>query len=488
MNTTLHHFLTAGALTLAAVLPAANAAGEIPAAARAAVLAIAEGADARDWVRVESAFAPRVVLDYGVPELLTPAEITARWRPLFAQLGATRHELRDLAAALHAGGLRLTAAFTAAHELRGAPGGDTWTLHGRYEWEVRSLDSVARITRMRMIPEKSDGNAGLVAEALRRAGLTPPVPVITAEHVAFTSGGETLRGVLYRPAGTTAGAKSPALVVTGAWMTIQEQMPMAYVQRLAAQGVAALTFDFRGFGQSDGTIRGFEDTERKAADLVAAAAFLARQPGIDAARSGLFAMCASSGYAALAATRSPEVKRLVMAAPWLQDRALIEAVYGQFLPALRETGRAARAEYKRTGIAAVVPAASTTDRRAAMFEEKPTWLDYYVNVARGAVPTWPNEFAPMSWASWLAFDSHAYAADVKTPALLIHSEAAAIPAGARGFAAKMGRAPQQVWLDGATQFDFYDNPAVLARVVAETVRFVAPGHAATGASCSAVGE
>jgi hypothetical protein len=183
-------------------------------------------------------------------------------------------------------------------------------------------------------------------------------------------------------------------------------------------------------------------------------------------------MCASSGYAALAASRSADVRRLVMAAPWLQDRALIEAVYGQALPALLETGRAARADFERTGSAAVVPAASTTDRRAAMYEEKPTWLDYYVNVSRGAVPTWPNEFAPMSWASWLVFDSHVFARDVRVPALLVHSEAAAIPAGARGFAARMGRAPHEVWLDGATQFDFYDAPAVLDRVVAETVRFV----------------
>jgi dienelactone hydrolase len=465
---------TALSLLLAAVVAAPlSASPSVEARIAELVTSVGEGADARNWNRVAEAFAPRVVLDYGVPELLTPEAIVARWSPLFAQLGATRHSISDVRVQPHAGGFRVEAGFTATHELAGAPGGDTWTLRGRYTWEVRpQADGALRITRLRMVPVASEGNTSLIAEAQRRAGVVPVPARITAEHVEFVSGGETLRGVVYRPAGASLDSALPALVVTGAWMTVQEQMPMAYAQRLAEQGMVAMTFDFRGFGQSEGAVRGFEDNQRKSDDIVAAVAFLGAQRGVDAGRTGVFAMCASTGYAAQAATASDRVRLLVLAAPWLQDRALIEAVYGTHLAALRERGEQARASFAAGGVAEVVPAASTVDSRAAMFEANPTWLDYYVNPARGAVSTWPNEFAVMSWASWLAFDSHVFAPAVRVPTLIVHSEAAAIPDGTRRFAATMGRAPVQVWLEGATQFDFYDKPEVLERVVAETATFL----------------
>jgi hypothetical protein len=59
-------------------------------AIRAAVLAIATGADRRDWDAVRAAFAPSVLLDYGTPERLTPAEIVGRWQPLLGGLRTPR--------------------------------------------------------------------------------------------------------------------------------------------------------------------------------------------------------------------------------------------------------------------------------------------------------------------------------------------------------------------------------------------------------------
>lgn len=45
---------------------------------------MAEAVDERLWDRVESYFASRVDLDFGAPELLTPADISVRWRPLLS--------------------------------------------------------------------------------------------------------------------------------------------------------------------------------------------------------------------------------------------------------------------------------------------------------------------------------------------------------------------------------------------------------------------
>ena len=44
------------------------------------------------------------------------------------------------------------------------------------------------------------------------------------------------------------------------------------------------------------------------------------------------------------------------------------------------------------------------------------------------------------------------------PALLVHSDAAAIPQGAREYARRAGDNVQLMMLDDVSQFDFYDQP------------------------------
>ena len=42
--------------------------------------------------------------------------------------------------------------------------------------------------------------------------------------------------------------------------------------------------------------------------------------------------------------------------------------------------------------------------------------------------------------------------------LIVHSEAAAIPQGAKAFYAKLSAPKTELWLDNVTQFEFYDQP------------------------------
>ena len=67
-------------------------------------------------------------------------------------------------------------------------------------------------------------------------------------RVTFQNQGETLIGNLYLPATYKAGERLPAIVVTGAWTTVKEQMPAMYAQRLADRGFATFAFDFRYWG------------------------------------------------------------------------------------------------------------------------------------------------------------------------------------------------------------------------------------------------
>jgi len=274
------------------------------------------------------------------------------------------------------------------------------------------------------------------------------------ERVRFESEGRTLVGMLHLPDAT---APAPAVIVTGSWTTVKEQMPANYAPRLAQRGFAAFTFDFSGFGESEGEPREVESARAKAADFSAAVRFLSAWPHVDGTRVGVLPICASAGYLALAAGAGLPIRSVAMVAPWLHDRAIVEAMYGgaAAVEERLELARRAQDAFDRTGVVEYVKAASNTDATAAMYWEGDA-LDYYLNPARGAVPEWGGRFALMAWKEWLEFDALTLASSLDVPTRIVTGEGTATPGGAKAFGARM-RAPHDfIWLDG-NQFDFYDD-------------------------------
>lgn len=283
------------------------------------------------------------------------------------------------------------------------------------------------------------------------AAATSAAAEIRTETVRFESNGDMLVGTLYLPEGAT---PSEAVVVTGAWMTVKEQMAGRYAEELAERGIAALAFDFRGWGQSEGRPRALENPERKIADIVAASGFLQQQ--LPEARISGLGICASAGYMVEAAERTATLQRVALVAPWLHDAAIVDTVYGgaEGVAKLIATGQAAEAQFAATGTEVTVPAASSTDRSAVMFQ-----VPYYTEADRGLIPEWDNRFNVASWEGWLRFDAIKDAGKLTQPFLMVHSEAAAIPQGAKQFYAAVNAPKQQLWLDGIGQLDFYDRDA-----------------------------
>jgi fermentation-respiration switch protein FrsA (DUF1100 family) len=427
-----------------------------------------EAVDGGAWDAVRAVFAPEVELDYGAPEKLAPDAIVARWQPLFGTFDRTEHRVRTGAVKISGDVATVSSTFDAEHVLEDADGGPTWTLRGRYEHELFRTHDGWKITRMRMVPEGVAGNGELLAQAQRRAGLTG----FRTERVSFDSGGDRLAGVLHLPDDALPG-KLDALVVTGSWTTVKEQMPAQYARRLAAAGFAALVFDFRGFGESAGAPREYEDPARKAEDILAAARFLRGRPEVDARRISLFAICASTGYAALASASEPDLHRLVLVAPWLQDPALAREVYGgeDGVRARLAAADAAERRARESGEMDAVPAASSTDPSAAMYWPA-LFLDYYLNPRRGAIPQWRNRFAVASWRPWLTFDAPSLAPSVRAPTLIVHSDAAAIPAGAHRFEERLRVPHESVWLENRNQFRFYDDAETIDEVMRHATRFL----------------
>lgn len=313
-----------------------------------------------------------------------------------------------------------------------------------------------------------------IAQSFTQPAAQPTTPKATIykpglNRVTFRSEGETLVGHLYLPTTYKPGAKLPAVVVSGSWTTVKEQMAGDYAKKLAEKGFVALAFDSRSFGESGGKLRSFESPTAKIKDLKNAVSFLQTVNAVDGDRIAGLGICAGAGYVTTLAAEDARLKAVVTVAPWLHDPAIVNQVYGgeANVQQMIQTGRKAAEKFARTGQGDYVLATSRTDKTAVMFGE----IDYYQNSKRGAIPQWDNRFAVATWAEWLTFNPMTQANQVKVPTLFIHSEKAAIPEGAkRFFAAISTQRKQFVWMNEYQQFDFYDQAAVVDRAVALTAQ------------------
>lgn len=278
---------------------------------------------------------------------------------------------------------------------------------------------------------------------------------ITMQKIELSTQIGPLAANLYLP---EAQPNAPLVIVTGAWTTVKEQMSAVYAQALAEQGFAALTFDFRGWGESADSVHYLEDPARKTADIRAVIDALDQLQGVDTTRIAGLGICASAGYMLDAIAGHGKVKSAAVVAPWLHDKAMATAIYGgeaqvqTLLAAAEHATKAAQPVY--------IEAASNSNAQSLMYQ-----VPYYTQTDRGLIPQYDNQFNVASWSGWLNYDAQAGAAAQDKPVLMVASDAMALPAGARQYIDSAGSNVRAVWFEGISQFDFYDQPEAVSQAV-----------------------
>ncbi|XVV11795.1 alpha/beta hydrolase [Actinoplanes sp. CA-131856] len=262
------------------------------------------------------------------------------------------------------------------------------------------------------------------------------------ERVTFSSEGLSLTGVLRRA------ASDRAIVLTGPFTGVKEQVTGLYAERLTAAGFTTLAFDHRGFGESEGRPQ-HEDSQGKLADLRAAVGLLAQDHQV-----ALVGICLGGGYAMRAAATDTRVSAVVGIAgaynspAWFADRmgrpsyratlADMIARYDDHLPAVSETGE------------------------AAMPGEEP-W-SYYSTHSEN----WTNRVTRGSLHSLMTLDVLGVR-PLLPPSLIIHGrkDDYCSPDLASAMAAD-----KTVWLDTDRHVDLYDAEPYVTQAVDETVSFL----------------
>jgi fermentation-respiration switch protein FrsA (DUF1100 family) len=290
---------------------------------------------------------------------------------------------------------------------------------------------------------------------------TESTQAFSTETVRFEADGIPLVGHLRRPAGIT--GLSPAVILTGPFTGVKEQVTGLYGERLSAAGYVTLAIDHRGFGGSGGR-RGHEDSQGKLADLRAGVTFLSGLLDVDELRIAAVGICLGGGYAVRAAASDPRIRA-------------VAGIAGAYNSPVRFAG--ADVDGYRSALAGFLARydeflpAVAVEGEAAMGGVEP-WAYYGTSrSARGGTGgDWVNQVTRGSLHSLMTFDALS-AADLlgATPLLVVHGRVDdyCSPELAAELHERAPGPKQLVWLDAAQHIDFYDVEPWVGHAVDATV-------------------
>ena len=210
-----------------------------------------------------------------------------------------------------------------------------------------------------------------------RPEVVPPDAVTTTACNFFTSPGYELSAILYRPAGERPD-RLPGVVLCQGFGGFKEGTPPKLATHLAAHGYVVLSFDYRGFGASEGP-RGRLDPFGQVQDIRDAITYLGDLEDVDDSRIGLYGTSFGGALVSYAAAVEPRVKSVVATVPVTHGERWLRSLrrHWEFEEFLDEI-EADRHERVRTGRSRLVdkyhimvPDPQTTEYYAGVVREQP---------------------------------------------------------------------------------------------------------------------
>lgn len=166
-------------------------------------------------------------------------------------------------------------------------------------------------------------------------------------EVEFTSGGETVRADLYLPEGD---GPHPVVVMAGGWCYVKELVQPRYAEHFTEAGLAALVFDYRRLGASDGSPRQHIDPNDQIEDYYNAITFATKHPQLDADRLAVWGISYSGGHALIVGATDRRVKAICSIVPVVDGWVNMRRVHGTTgFRALREAVEQDRVSRFETG-------------------------------------------------------------------------------------------------------------------------------------------
>lgn len=127
---------------------------------------------------------------------------------------------------------------------------------------------------------------------------------------------------LHLPPGTQ---PFPVILMAHGWGGVQDALTLPFYPRFLEAGFAVMTFDYRGWGESEGQPRQVINPQHREHDIEQALSHLKAQPQIDSASIVLWGTSFGGGHAVSVAARHPELLGVIAQVPMLDGMAAVTA-------------------------------------------------------------------------------------------------------------------------------------------------------------------
>ncbi|TPQ50643.1 acetylxylan esterase [Prosthecomicrobium hirschii] len=233
-----------------------------------------------------------------------------------------------------------------------------------------------------------------------------------------TEDGVTLRGWHYLPDGRT--GRVPTIVMAHGFSAVKEMYLDRFAEAFAAAGLAAVVFDNRNFGASDGEPRLEIDPWRQVRDYRDAITFVQGLEETDPDRIGVWGSSYSGGHVLVLGAIDKRIKCVVSQVPLASghDNALrlirsdtIAAVRGLF-----DADRRARGAGEPP---AMIPVVSEDPAGPAALPTPDSWT-WFTETGRLRAPSWKNEVTLRSVEMFTEYEPASYIRSISpTPLLMV---------------------------------------------------------------------
>lgn len=207
--------------------------------------------------------------------------------------------------------------------------------------------------------------------------------------IEFNAEGTILRGWLYLP--ERAKGRVPAVVMAHGFSAVKEMYLDRFAEVFCNAGVAALVYDNRNFGASDGEPRQEIDPWQQVRDYRHAITWLSSRAEIDAARIGVWGSSYSGGHVLTVGAIDRRVKCVVSQVPLVSgSRNLKRLIRADVFAQVREQFDADRQARFNGAAPLMMPVVAADPLAPAALPTADSW-QWFTETGRTRAPAWRNE-------------------------------------------------------------------------------------------------
>jgi fermentation-respiration switch protein FrsA (DUF1100 family) len=241
------------------------------------------------------------------------------------------------------------------------------------------------------------------------------------QDIEFNAEGTTLRGWLYTP--DDGSGPFPTIVMAHGFSAVKEMYLDRYAEVFAGAGLAALVFDNRNFGASDGEPRYEIDPWAQVRDYRHAITYAGTRPEVDRNRIGVWGSSYSGGHAIVVGAIDKRVKCVVSQVPLTSGYGnILRLVRADLIAQTRSLFDQDRESRFAGNPPAMIPVVTDDPMGLAALPTADSY-QWFIETGNTRAPAWENEVTVRTVEMLMEYEPGTYVERVSpTPLLMLIAE------------------------------------------------------------------